>query len=115
MIEKIVMNCVASFKDKVEIKDLGKYNFFYGLNGTGKTIVSEYLRNVGKNNDNDEDKVKFSQCSIEGSKDDILVYNEHFIQENFVETDKQQGIFNLSEENVEAKKEIEKKKEKIMD
>ncbi|EDP6839578.1 AAA family ATPase, partial [Campylobacter upsaliensis] len=44
----------------------------------------------------------------------MLVYNQDFIQKNFYDTDKQQGIFTLSEENISVKKEIENLQKELM-
>lgn len=86
-----------------------KVNLIYGLNGTGKSVLSDYLYQRA-----DE---KYKSCSVEGLDDnhEILVYNQTFIQENFFEADNLKGIFTLSKENKEAEikianaqKEIEK-------
>lgn len=101
MIDKIVLKGVASFKEKEEILTDKKVNLFYGLNGTGKSTLSEYLRQQAS--------PIFSQCKIEGLKntDTVLVYNQKFVQETFYQAKGIQGIFTLSKENAEAKKEVD--------
>lgn len=107
------MDAVTSFKKSTLLETDKKINLIYGLNGTGKTTISNYLYN---NDDN-----KFSKCSIEGlNGEDILVYNQNFIKEYFYESDNLKGIFTLSKENKEAEikiknanKEIEKYKKII--
>lgn len=101
MIDKIVLKGVASFKEKEEILTDKKVNLFYGLNGTGKSTLSEYLRQQAS--------PIFSQCKIEGLKntDTVLVYNQKFVQETFYQAKGIQGIFTLSKENAEAKKELD--------
>lgn len=100
MITKISMKNVASYKDEAILETDKRINLIYGLNGAGKTQVSKFLANP--NNES------FQDCKIEGlSNEKILVYNQDFIDENFYNTDRQQGIFTLSKENANAKQEIE--------
>ncbi|ENQ6653874.1 AAA family ATPase [Campylobacter lari] len=101
MITKISMKNVASYKDETTLETNKRINLIYGLNGAGKTQISKFLANQ-----NDEN---FKDCKIEGlsNKQQILVYNQDFIEKNFYDTDKQQGIFTLSEENTSIKQEIE--------
>ena len=96
MLRKINMNKVACFKNPAVLETDKKVNLIYGLNGTGKSTISDYLL---KRND-----VKFKDCSIEGlgNDDDILVYNQTFIYDNFFEPENQNGIFTLSEKNKEV-------------
>ena len=106
MINKITLNNIASFKRPISLETDKKINLIYGLNGTGKSTFSNYLYN------NDDDK--YSSCSIEGLTDeDILVYNQKFIQEYFYTSDELQGIFTLSKQNKEAEEKIKKAEEKI--
>lgn len=107
MITKISMKNVASYKDETTLETNKRINLIYGLNGTGKTQISKFLANQG-----DE---KFRDCKIEGlNNEKILVYNQDFIEKNFYNTDKQQGIFTLSEENITIKQEIEKLQEELI-
>ncbi|MDR0977733.1 MAG: AAA family ATPase, partial [Endomicrobium sp.] len=113
MIEKIIIDKTASYKNKTVLETDKKINLIYGLNGTGKSTIANYLY---KYHDNDN---KFSNCSIEGLNDEkILVYTQQFIQDNFYQPDKLKAVFTLSKKNKEAfeeinnsKKEIEKLKE----
>lgn len=100
MITKISMKNVASYKDETTLETDKRINLIYGLNGTGKTQISKFLANQEDEN--------FKDCNIEGlNNEKILVYNQDFIDENFYNTDRQQGIFTLSKENANAKQEIE--------
>ncbi|MCV3553245.1 AAA family ATPase [Campylobacter sp. CNRCH_2013_0898h] len=101
MITKISMKNVASFKDETTLETNKRINLIYGLNGAGKTQISKFLANQEDEN--------FKDCKIEGlsNEQQILVYNQDFIEKNFYDTDKQQGIFTLSEENTSIKQEIE--------
>lgn len=100
MITKINLNKVASYKSQAILETDKKLNLIYGLNGTGKSTLSNYLlKPTGE---------KFNNCSIEGLDEnhDILVYNQTFIQENFFESENLKGIFTLSKENKEAETKI---------
>ncbi|EHN6902574.1 AAA family ATPase [Campylobacter jejuni] len=100
MITKISMKNVASYKDETTLETNKRINLIYGLNGAGKTQISKFLANQ-----KDE---KFKDCKIEGLiNEENLVYNQDFIDENFYDTDRQKGIFTLSEENIIVKQEIE--------
>lgn len=96
MITKINLNNVASYKSQTALETDKKVNLIYGLNGTGKSTLSDYLHQL-----TDE---KYKSCSVEGleTNHEILVYNQTFIQENFFEAENLKGIFTLSKKNKEA-------------
>ena len=106
MITKISIQQVAIYGENPAVLETNKkINIIYGLNGTGKTTISKFLRN---NNDPD-----FSKCSIEGlNNEKLLVYNQGFIDENFYQ-DTQKGIFSLKSENKKAKVQIENANKEI--
>ncbi|EKJ5635683.1 AAA family ATPase, partial [Campylobacter coli] len=107
MITKISMKNVASYKDETILETNKRINLIYGLNGAGKTQISKFLANQEDEN--------FKDCNIEGlSNEEILVYNQDFIEKNFYNTDKQQGIFTLSEENISIIQEIENLQKKLI-
>ncbi|MBC6413959.1 MAG: AAA family ATPase [Chromatiales bacterium] len=120
MIKKITLKNVATYKDEnpEPIKTNKDINLFYGLNGTGKSILSDYLRYEANNRDESKNPpdIDYGDCSIEGFEDGekILVYNQNFIEDIFQSIEgSQKGIFTLSSQNKAAEKEIEKaKKEK---
>lgn len=99
MINNIVLNEVASYKSKSELNTDKKVNIIYGLNGTGKSTLSNYFYEI-------ENK-KYQHCSHSGEYDEVLVYNQKFIQDNFYAKDSLNGIFSLSKENKEAKEKVE--------
>lgn len=108
MITKISMKNVASYKDETTLETNKRINLIYGLNGAGKTQISKFLANQEDEN--------FKDCNIEGlSNEEILVYNQDFIEKNFYDTDKQQGIFTLSEENISVKQEIENLQKELVE
>jgi len=100
MITKISLNKVASYKEPTVLETDKKVNLIYGLNGTGKSTLSDYLLKLSDS--------KFKDCVIEGlsNDDEILVYNQSFIRENFFESESLKGIFTLSKENKEAETKI---------
>lgn len=99
MINNIVLNEVASYKSKSELNTDKKVNIIYGLNGTGKSTLSNYFYDI--------ENEKYQHCSHSGEYDEVLVYNQKFIQDNFYAKDSLNGIFSLSKENKEAKEKVE--------
>lgn len=108
MITKITINDIASFKQEQSLETDKKVNLIYGLNGAGKTTISNYLQDLYSQD--------FSNCSIQNFSPDnqkILVYNQNFIQKVFYDDDTQKGIFTLGEDNKEAKQNIKQAELKI--
>ncbi|WP_241666250.1 AAA family ATPase [Vibrio metoecus] len=99
VITDIVLENVASYRSKNELKTNKKVNIIYGLNGSGKSTFSNYFYNP--------ESTKYQQCSHRGTGDTVLVYNQKFIQDNFYAKDTLNGIFSLSKENKEAKEKVE--------
>ncbi|NLM19242.1 MAG: AAA family ATPase [Clostridiaceae bacterium] len=99
MITKIKMDKVACFKNPTSFDTDKKINLIYGLNGTGKSTLSDYLY--------DRANPIFARCSIDSSGDEeILVYNQSFIRDYFYQPDNLKCIFTLSKENKEAEEKI---------
>ena len=99
MIKKIELNKVTSFKKLETLETDKKVNLIYGLNGTGKTTLSDYFYN--------KEEPRFSNCNIVGlNNEKILVYNQKFIKDVFYEQDDLAGIFTLSKENKDAETKI---------
>ncbi|MBE9488397.1 MAG: AAA family ATPase, partial [Bacteroidetes bacterium] len=115
MITSLTIRELATYDDKTPaLDDLRKINFFFGLNGSGKSTISKYLYNLSIDNVNEN--TKYSKCSHEGydsSKENILVYDDEFIKRNFIEKDTLKGIFSLNEKNKEIDEKIEAKKLEI--
>lgn len=114
MIKRIVLNKVATFKEKAEINPR-KVNFLYGSNGSGKTSLSKVLSNPKVY---PESVVELDELS----ESETLVYNKDFVDMNFDETSKVKGIFTLGKEANEANEKIIEKellsnkiKEEIID
>lgn len=106
MIKSITMKNVGSYKEETKLILNKPITLIFGNNGAGKTLLSNYLYDI--NND------KYKECLIDGldtTNDNILVYNQKFIEENFYENKQQKGIFTLSKENKEINEQIEKQEE----
>ena len=84
-----------------------KINFLFGLNGSGKTTISRFIRSPF------EDKYK-NCCKLTWSGDSIecCVYNTDYVADNFCESSVA-GIFTLGEENIEIKRQIKTLSEKL--
>lgn len=107
MITRITMNQVNSYKCPAIFETDKKVNLIYGLNGTGKSTLSNYLY--------DRADPYFGKCAIEGlTNEEILVYNQRFIKDYFYEPDNLKGIFTLSKENKEAEEKIKKAQQEII-
>ena len=111
MVREIKMNVVASYKLPVLVSDLKRVNLFYGLNGTGKSTLSQFLSLQGNPTG------RFSSCVIEFQPNkpapELLVYNQDFVDNNFFSTDTQKGIFTLDKANTEAEGKIRGAREEI--
>lgn len=99
MITEIRMDAVASYKHTTSLLTDKKINLIYGLNGTGKSTISNFLYAP-------EDP-EFKSCSkMPAQTAPVLVYNQNFIRDNFFVADNLKGIFSLSKENKEIEQEI---------
>ncbi|GJL65169.1 MAG: hypothetical protein NPIRA05_01400 [Nitrospirales bacterium] len=99
MITRIHMDAVASFKQATSLVTDKKINLIYGLNGTGKSTISNYLYEPNNS--------AFNLCNmVTESTVPVLVYNQNFIRDNFYVADSLHGIFSLSKENKEVEQKI---------
>jgi wobble nucleotide-excising tRNase len=95
------MDGVASFKLAASLVTDKKINLIYGLNGAGKSTISNFLYGPSD--------ARFNKCrTMPEQTDPVLVYNQKFIQENFFVADKLKGVFSLSKENKDAEEKISK-------
>jgi len=108
MITKINLNKIASYKNLTVLETDKKVNLIYGLNGTGKSTLSNFLYKP-----TDE---RYKNCSVEGldSNHEILIYNQTFIQEIFFESESLRGIFTLAKVNKEAEIKITNAQKEIL-
>ena len=104
-IENITLNR-ATFTD-VPVADLTFVNFFYGNNGAGKSSIAHAIE--------EDDGVVWADGKSADDYD-VLVYNQDFINENFVNYGDLKGVSIFGEKDIEAKKRIaeltEEKKKK---
>lgn len=106
MIIEIHMDGVASYRHPVDIFLSNKVTLAYGLNGSGKSTISNYLYNPKD--------PKYRRCHIKvDSEQDVLVYNQLFLRDYFYEEDTLKGIFSLSKENKEVLKAIDQESKKL--
>lgn len=107
MINKISIDDVATFKEKVEFSP-NLINYIYGFNGSGKTTLSNVLAAPDK----------YDKCIIEKNENDkseMVVYNKKFVDELFSDSSKLKGIFTLGKDSGEALEIISKSKNTIDD
>lgn len=99
----------ATFTD-VAIDELTFVNFFYGNNGAGKSSIAHAIE--------EDDGIVWADGKT-ANDFDVLVYNQDFINDNFVNYGDLKGVFIFGEEDIEAKKKIadltEQKKQKEND
>ena len=98
----------ATFTD-VPIDELSFVNFFYGNNGAGKSSIAHAIA--------EDDGVVWADGKT-ADDFDVLVYNQDFINDNFVNYGDLRGVFIFGEEDIEAKKKIAEltdQKKQIMD
>ena len=88
MITDIHIENVASYKNASKFSPKNKISLLYGLNGTGKSTISNYLYNPQLGIYKDCRLSKSAEC-------DILVYNQKFLNDYFYEEDSLKGIFTL--------------------
>lgn len=100
MISKIIINEVASYTgNPVEIIP-DKINIIYGANGSGKTTISNIIEEIPTG----------GPCAIEWEQNRPLstyVYNSHFKERNFGESQKLKGVFTLGQASKEEKEKID--------
>ena len=101
MIERIEISNVATYSSTPEsLYDLKKINFIYGSNGSGKTTISRVIA----------DCAAHPTCSMlwrGGAPMDRFVYNRHFVDRNFNQSDELKGIFTLGEKDKDTLDKIE--------
>lgn len=107
MIQSIILKNVATYNEiGVKFNNLKKVNFIYGLNGTGKTTISNFLSSI--DHDNKKYVEDFRNCTLKWKNKplQILVYNKEFREKNFGKG-KLNGIFTLGKATTQQLQEIE--------
>ncbi len=109
MITSIIIKNVATYDsvNGVLISDLKKVNFFFGFNGSGKSTIAKYLRNLSL--ETSLQSVDFDQCTNVGYNNtihQILIFNDNFIDENFKRNQELKGVFSLNQSNAAIDQQI---------
>ena len=107
MIKQIDIDRIPPYLGGNQTINPKKINFLFGLNGSGKTTISRFIRSY------QEEKYR-NRCKLIWNGDPIecCVYNTDYVADNFCESSVA-GIFTLGEENIEIKRQIETLSEKI--
>lgn len=110
IIESIELRgCTVFSGDNSSLDKCAVVNFIYGSNGSGKSTISNYLR--------DPQLPLYSSCSINwsGPQSDILVYNKEWREINFRSRDDLPGVFTLGSDTIEAREKIQKLQDRLKD
>ena len=99
MITSIVIKNTATYNQTgANIENLEKLNYFFGNNGSGKSTVAKYLQSLADENEGS----LFPLCSSSGydkQQEEIIVFNQNFIDNNFKNSDTLKGVFSLNKTN----------------
>ena len=110
MINSIQIKSCPPYDDSgAELKDCKKVNFIYGANGSGKTTISEFLRDCSQSD-------RYNSCNINwdsSEKHPIYVYNRQFRQMNFLQEKGIPGVFTLGQDAIEDIQAIESLKTEL--
>lgn len=107
MIKQIDIDRIPPYLGGNQTINPKKINFLFGLNGSGKTTISRFIRSY------QEDKYRdCCQLNWSGAPIECCVYNTDYVADNFCESSVA-GIFTLGEENIEIKRQIETLSEKL--
>lgn len=99
MINQVLIHNIATYKTPVNILPK-KLNFVFGSNGSGKTTISNLLRDYNS----------FDDCTVEMtnvSNTSVLVYNRNFVEDNFKQISEVKGIFSLGEESIQTQEDLQ--------
>lgn len=97
LIEKIIINDATFHEEVIEPTYI---NFFFGKNGAGKSTIGKTM----------ESGTGLTWAAGRNPADySLLVYNTGFVERNFATYGSLQGVFTLSETNIEIQKQIEEK------
>ena len=115
MINEITMKNVATYNQiGVKIEDLKRLNYFFGNNGSGKSTIAKYLQSLVIG----DPENKYSSCSKDNYnpiQEEILVFNQDFVERNFRISQTLKGIFSLNQKNAEIDEQIKANEETIND
>ncbi len=107
MIESISIADIATYGSTPEtLSDLKDINYIFGSNGAGKTTIGRVIA----------DELSHSTCVItwkRGIKLQTLVYNQQFIERNFLPSTELKGVFTLGEHQVDTIQRIDRAKNEV--
>lgn len=105
--------------------EFGHYNVIYGLNGSGKTTISNLFdcistKNIGEYTDSNfaitTSNGQITPKNIDESCENIYVFNKKFVERNLGEFKELKGIIFISEKNITLKEKLDddlKKKDEL--
>ena len=110
MIEHVSLKGVTSYPSNASITlgPLKRVNLIYGLNGSGKSTIGNYLQDLAHKD--------YQHCNVTPSigQDQLLVYNQAFVEKNFHQ-ETQPGIFTLNQDNIESEAAIRDAEQRLGD
>ena len=80
MITKIEIEGIPPFKEKTGLETDQKVNLIYGLNGTGKTTLSNLLYDTNQSELPTGVNFEYSNGSDSIDSYEIIVYNQRFVK-----------------------------------
>lgn len=108
VIEHVSLKGVTSYSSdaSVTLGPLTRVNLIYGLNGSGKSTIANYLQDLAHKD--------YKQCQVVPaiSQDQLFVYNQAFVEKNFHQ-ETQPGIFTLNQGNIEAEAAIRNDEQRL--
>lgn len=109
MITSLNIKNIATYDsvNGVPIADLKKVNFFFGFNGSGKSTIAKYLRNLSL--ETSLQNPDFTQCTNVGynnANHQLVIFNDDFIEENFKRNQELKGVFSLNQSNATIDQQI---------
>lgn len=106
MIESISLQGINPYVgEQSKLENLKQVNYIYGVNGAGKTSISEYLRVSA---DAQDGRIEWS----DSQRPPVCVYNSHYIDKMF-RANEIPGVFTLGEDSIEVQETIRNITEKI--